>query len=859
VDAQVNTIDTLGDEGELFSAIIRGINLSEAQLTRISTENDYRSIVINGQEIALEMAIGNTISDSITVVDNNISIDGTGSETGDFNIGVLFDNGSRSSTGKATITVTGQGSVSGANSNEGIRLNGANAKIISVDGAIELTGNGGGTTSLNRGVLLSTQSSISSTGNATIKVTGNGSTTATGEQNNGVALFTNSLITSNNGAIEIIGTGGKGTDLNSGVLLFNGSSISSTGNATIKVTGDGSTTATSQQNFGVFISGANSKIISNKGAIEITGTGGKGTNFNSGISLSDGGVISSTEDATITVTGKGSATATGNNNEGVRINGINSTTNVKSQITSKDGNIIVTATAGTATNVNNNFGIFLGTGGSIFSTGKATITVTATASSTATGIFNQGVRINGLSGGSEISSQSGDISITGKGGSGTSDNHGIILVNGSKISGNNTANITLTGTAGNGTNTDGIRLEGNNSKIQSASGKISLTGTATGSNFGINLLTGTSITSTSGEISLQGNTINLDNNSTITSSGEVYINSDSDGKSGITSLGATVNITANTLFLNDTIKVNYNGSNFDTLNLTGALNLNGSILDVDLTGYTATANNVLTLINNDSTDTVTGTFTGLAEGAKVGTSNSLDIFITYKGDATNPLISSIGKGNDVQLYAFSPLPIVTTGTSGSDTIQGGFGNNNIPGGSGNDSLVGLNFADTLDGGSNNDTLIGANGNDHLSGGSGNDRLLGDDGKDIINGGSGNDTLIGGVDVDTLTGGSNADFFLFNFPNEGIDTITDFKLNEDKIAIDALSFGGGLTSGVSLTSAQFRSGAGVTTADNDSQRFIYNTSTGALFFDVDGLGGNSAVQIAALSNRSSLNLNSFVLI
>ncbi|MDD1443651.1 discoidin domain-containing protein, partial [Dolichospermum sp. ST_sed3] len=61
VDAQVNTKDTAGDEGELFSAIVRGVNLSAAELSRIKTENDHAAIVVNGRETAIEMANGSGV------------------------------------------------------------------------------------------------------------------------------------------------------------------------------------------------------------------------------------------------------------------------------------------------------------------------------------------------------------------------------------------------------------------------------------------------------------------------------------------------------------------------------------------------------------------------------------------------------------------------------------------------------------------------------------------------------------------------------------------------------------------------------------------------------------------------------
>ncbi len=55
VDWQVNAeIDTPGDEGELFSAIVHWANLSEAQIQQIELESDIKKTVINGQIIQAE-------------------------------------------------------------------------------------------------------------------------------------------------------------------------------------------------------------------------------------------------------------------------------------------------------------------------------------------------------------------------------------------------------------------------------------------------------------------------------------------------------------------------------------------------------------------------------------------------------------------------------------------------------------------------------------------------------------------------------------------------------------------------------------------------------------------------------------
>ncbi|MBX9257608.1 calcium-binding protein [Desmonostoc muscorum CCALA 125] len=53
-----------------------------------------------------------------------------------------------------------------------------------------------------------------------------------------------------------------------------------------------------------------------------------------------------------------------------------------------------------------------------------------------------------------------------------------------------------------------------------------------------------------------------------------------------------------------------------------------------------------------------------------------------------------------------------------------------------------------------------------------------------------------------------------------------------------------TADTTLDSSLFRLGTSATTSGD---RFIYNQSTGNLFFDKDGVGGTAQVQIAQFSN------------
>ena len=147
----------------------------------------------------------------------------------------------------------------------------------------------------------------------------------------------------------------------------------------------------------------------------------------------------------------------------------------------------------------------------------------------------------------------------------------------------------------------------------------------------------------------------------------------------------------------------------------------------------------------------------------------------------------------------------------------------------------------------NNILTGNSANNILNGGTGNDFLNGDDGSDTLTGGSGNDSL---------TGGAGNDRFTFANPGDGSDIITDFMASQgDKIIFSSAGFGGGLIAGGAITSAQFIVGA---TALYSSNRFIYNTPTGILSYDVDGSNILAPVQIATLSSRPTLSFNDILI-
>jgi Ca2+-binding RTX toxin-like protein len=263
--------------------------------------------------------------------------------------------------------------------------------------------------------------------------------------------------------------------------------------------------------------------------------------------------------------------------------------------------------------------------------------------------------------------------------------------------------------------------------------------------------------------------------------------------------------------------------------------------------------------------TLTGT-----KGSK-GIGNALDNIMT--GNAGNNFIS--GKDGSDTL----------NGNDGADTLNGGAGTDQLDGGTGADRLVGGDGNDTYFVSDAKDVVVekfgegsdlvkasvsyavlanievleltgngSINGtgnvwNNKVIGNSGENVLKGLGGNDTLDGGDRNDILIGGFGNDILTGGVGADSFVFE-RTRGIDHITDFTSGVDHVnlATALVSFLGGTNK---LTEASFYAAVDAVTGHDANDRLIYNTSTGALYYDVDGSGKKAAVQIATLDLSDGL--------
>ena len=139
---------------------------------------------------------------------------------------------------------------------------------------------------------------------------------------------------------------------------------------------------------------------------------------------------------------------------------------------------------------------------------------------------------------------------------------------------------------------------------------------------------------------------------------------------------------------------------------------------------------------------------------------------------------------------------------------------------------------------------------------GDDVLNGGGGDDFIYGGGGNDLLIGGEGSDRLKGGSGSDTFRFDAApgDTNIDTILDFNPGQDRIELARAVMSALGTVGALAAAAFYQSADGM--AHDDTDRILYNTTGGQLWYDADGNGGTVAVQLAQLSAGLDLSADNF---
>ncbi|KZR64516.1 calcium-binding protein [Prochlorococcus sp. MIT 1303] len=178
-----------------------------------------------------------------------------------------------------------------------------------------------------------------------------------------------------------------------------------------------------------------------------------------------------------------------------------------------------------------------------------------------------------------------------------------------------------------------------------------------------------------------------------------------------------------------------NNTEYDYIDVTGGLIINGGALEVSLIdGFKLSAGDSFVIAKVDGD--LSGQYDGLKEGDSVGRFKSdkgspRDLFITYQG----------GDGNDIELYTKSLFGVLPKSLR-EPRIIGSAENDLLTGSSANEVIFGASGNDVLLGGGGDDQVTGGNGNDRLDGGSGDDHLKGDRGADTYTLSRGDDVIIG---------------------------------------------------------------------------------------------------------------------
>ncbi len=217
------------------------------------------------------------------------------------------------------------------------------------------------------------------------------------------------------------------------------------------------------------------------------------------------------------------------------------------------------------------------------------------------------------------------------------------------------------------------------------------------------------------------------------------------------------------------------------------------------------------------------------------------------------------------------------GLGGNDRIDGGVGGDYMLGGTGNDTYYVDNVNDQINEqvGEGTDTVrasatatlnanievmvltgsaaIDGTGNqigNSIYGNSAANLLRGLAGKDTITGGGGDDVLIGNEGNDTLIGGSGSDTFRFSgtfAADNGVDKIRDFVHGVDHLQFERYYFGG--IASTPFNPAEFTIGK---QAADAGDRLIYDSTSGALYYDPDGTGSQAQIKIAILDGHPTLD-------
>jgi Ca2+-binding RTX toxin-like protein len=147
---------------------------------------------------------------------------------------------------------------------------------------------------------------------------------------------------------------------------------------------------------------------------------------------------------------------------------------------------------------------------------------------------------------------------------------------------------------------------------------------------------------------------------------------------------------------------------------------------------------------------------------------------------------------------------------------------------------------------NNDKIYGDGKDNDIYGYGGNDRIYGAAGDDYLEGNNGRDTL---------TGGAGSDSFYFGHlnPMPEIDVITDYSNKYDAILLANDVFRGIGSAEKWMKASAFWQG---TKAHDTSDRIIYNSKDGLIYYDPDGTGSKEATPFVKVGAGRKMSATDF---
>ncbi len=284
--------------------------------------------------------------------------------------------------------------------------------------------------------------------------------------------------------------------------------------------------------------------------------------------------------------------------------------------------------------------------------------------------------------------------------------------------------------------------------------------------------------------------------------------------------------------------------------------------------------------NNDSMDGGAGSedLLDFSDGT-AALSGATALTLVQSASTTNLVNATAGLGNgdnykNIEGVIGTDQADTITGSASNDIIRGGGANDTLDGAGGNDLIdfsdatAGITFtllqsasntsfaaagrgADTY---KNFEGVIGTAFVDTLTGSASTDQLRGGGGNDVISGLAGDDRIVGGLGADTMTGGADNDTFVFDSAPNAVDSVTDFNASGsvesgDLIEMSLATFTALTTaSGSTLASTEFAlsNGGGAGDTFGAGVHVIYDSATGNLYYDSDGLGTANRTLMATLT-------------